>query len=334
MFSVLKFSASVAHAQWASDFEAVRKQEMDSVEHIRDELANIGVDLHSMDEKIDLMYQKVEGIEQSMEMLKPLVPEINQLREALEKLLVPPPTPTSSDAQKIVDTILSFTNLEVPLSLLLDRRCTVIPGALLEANDTCKVYPALLGNGEKVAKKVYRFEVLDRQVLNRDCMRFVRLAKLWCTLQSSYILPFYGIGMESHNDDFRLYMVSPLMQNRDATIYLERNRDKPGMKANILQITTDAAIGLRYLHSLRPQVVHSGMKGSNILITDSGRGVLSGFGLTKALIVDLGPNRTVRLTGKPKKTRWMAPEMFQKDAALETPIDVWGWAMATLEVSF
>lgn len=47
-----------------------------------------------------------------------------------------------------------------------------------------------------------------------------------------------------------------------------------------LQIT-DAALGLQYLHNRHPPVVHSGMRGDNVLITDSGGAILSGFGLTK-----------------------------------------------------
>ncbi|KAF8723468.1 kinase-like protein, partial [Rhizoctonia solani] len=38
------------------------------------------------------------------------------------------------------------------------------------------------------------------------------------------------------------------------------------------------------------------------------------------------------MTGKTEAQRWMAPELFAEEPVLETPCDVWGWAMATLEI--
>ncbi|KDN48923.1 hypothetical protein RSAG8_02276, partial [Rhizoctonia solani AG-8 WAC10335] len=132
-------------------------------------------------------------------------------------------------------------------------------------------------------------------------------------------------------DHFQLYMVSPLMTNYDAISYLKQYRRNPGMKKNILRIITDAARGLQYLHNREPPVVHSGMRGDNILITDSGGAILGGFGLTKALENAEGLPPAV-MTGKTESQRWLAPEMFDDEPVLETPCDVWGWAMAALEI--
>jgi serine/threonine protein kinase len=83
--------------------------------------------------------------------------------------------------------------------------------------------------------------------------------------------------------------------------YLRKYRKNVGTRKSILRIVsqpfnstipnaylrcqiTDAALGLQYLHNRHPPVVHSGMKGDNILITDSGGAVLGGFGLTKVSI--------------------------------------------------
>ncbi|KAG8686317.1 hypothetical protein FRC11_009133 [Ceratobasidium sp. 423] len=129
-------------------------------------------------------------------------------------------------------------------------------------------------------------------------------------------------------------MVSPLMKNFDAMTYLKQYRNNPEMKKNILRIITDAARGLDYLHNRDPPVVHSGMKGDNVLITDSGGAVLGGFGLTKALESDQNSGLPPAvMTGKTEAQRWMAPEMFADDPpVLATPCDVWGWAMTALEI--
>jgi len=143
--------------------------------------------------------------------------------------------------------------------------------------------------------------------------------------------------MEAFEGDhhFQLYMVSPLMKNFDAVTYLKQYRGNTGIKLNIMRIITDAARGLRYLHTRNPPVVHSGMRGDNILITDSGGAVLGGFGLTKALQSSTGDDKIppAVMTGKSESQRWMAPELFAEDTpVLQTPCDVWGWAMATLEL--
>ncbi|EUC66005.1 tyrosine kinase, partial [Rhizoctonia solani AG-3 Rhs1AP] len=231
---------------------------MTQIKHVCNELEKLGVDLHSMNQKIDIMSQKVEGIEESLEVVKLLVPECD------------------------------------------------------------------------------------------------------------HTLPFYGIGMDSYINCLHLYMVSPLMQNCNAVTYLERKRNEPGMKANILQIATDAAMGLQYLHGLNPLVVHSGMEGSNILITDHDRDCppidwlitagtlqlppLDDDRICSKILIRLDPldpmgGGVARIghgawivlfaTGSPKDSQWLAPEMIQEVAVpLETAMDVWGWAMATLEVSF
>ncbi|CCO31550.1 hypothetical protein BN14_05595 [Rhizoctonia solani AG-1 IB] len=136
----------------------------------------------------------------------------------------------------------------------------------------------------------------------------MRIASLWYDFRSDYTLPFHGIGMEAFEgtEHFQLYMVSPLMKNFDAMTYLRKYRKNVGTRKSILRIITDAALGLQYLHNRHPPVVHSGMKGDNILITDSGGAVLGGFGLTKAL--ESAENSDLPravMTGKSESQRWM-----------------------------
>ncbi|CAE6439102.1 unnamed protein product, partial [Rhizoctonia solani] len=71
----------------------------------------------------------------------------------------------------------------------------------------------------------------------------------------------------------------------------------------------------------------------NILIADSGGAVLGGFRLTKALeSVENSKLLPVVMTGRIESQRWLAPDMFVDNPPLETPCDVWGWAMGSLEV--
>ncbi|CAE6444561.1 unnamed protein product [Rhizoctonia solani] len=296
---LFSYSADVAQSQWIGEFRAVRDQEMRNIERLQDELTD-------------------------------------SPRVCWIKILQAPSTTTVDtydDAQQVIRTILSVTKLQLPPKLLLGKQCKLDANVPTQTGITCDVYLASFLGGEKVAKKVFRLGISDQKSVEKYASRFLRIAKLWSELRSDFTLPFYGTGMEpsGRNNHFQLYMVSPWMKNFDAMTYLDRYRDNSGMKKNILRIITDAALGLQYLHNRQPPVVHSGMKGSNILISDSGGGILGGFGLTKALANDEDSDLPVLMTGKTEAQRWMAPELFDDEPVLTTHCDVWGWAMATLK---
>ncbi|KAJ1305880.1 hypothetical protein OPQ81_010601 [Rhizoctonia solani] len=90
---------------------------------------------------------------------------------------------TFDDAQQIIRTILSVTKLHLPSELLLGRQCTLDTNIPIKTGITCDVYLASFLGGEKVAKKVFRIGMSDKQYVEKYAKR---------------------------------YMVSPLMKNFDA----------------------------------------------------------------------------------------------------------------------
>ncbi|GAB1521094.1 hypothetical protein RhiTH_004185 [Rhizoctonia solani] len=314
MFS---YATDVAQAQWVSEFRSVQQQEARDIQKLKGELTKFNVNLEEMSHKED---QILENTGMIFGVLQQLLNDKTLVLEAQSKTTVD----DYADAQQIVRTILSVTKLQLPPKLLLGRQCILDAKVPIKTGITCDIYTASFLGGERVAKKVFRLGMAERELVEHYSRRFMRIASLWYDFRSDYTLPFYGIGMEAFEgtEHFQLYMVSPLMKNFDAMTYLRKYRKNAGAKKNILRIVTDAALGLQYLHNRHPPVVHSGMKGDNILITDSGGGMLGGFG---------GLPGTV-MTGKTEAQRWMAPELFAEEPVLETPCDVWGWAMATLEI--
>ncbi|QRW21095.1 Serine/threonine-protein kinase [Rhizoctonia solani] len=268
------------------------------------ELTDMKVDIQGIDHKGVL--SKIDKIDEALR-------QVLDNKSAILQAQSTTTADTYIDAQQIIRTILSVTKLQLPPKLLLGKQCILDANVPIQTGITCVYLASFLG-GEKVAKKVFRLGISDQKSVDKYASRFLRIAELWSKLRSDYTLPFYGIGMEpsGRNNHFQLYMVSPWMKNFDAMTYLDRYRDNSGVKKNILQIVTDAALGLQYLHN-RPPVVHSGMKG--------------------ALENDEDPELPVVMTGKTEAQRWMAPEMFgDGELVLTTHCDVWGWAMATLEI--
>ncbi|KAG9123001.1 hypothetical protein FRC07_000366 [Ceratobasidium sp. 392] len=331
--NLFSYATDVAQIQWVGEFNAVQKRELAQLEQMR-------VLMEGMDSKLTSTVQSqgtiVNITTETLELLRRIMDE----KMTILQNQATTPVTTYADAQQIVQTILTVTNIKLPPELLVGRQCILDAPVPIKTGITCDIYSASFLTSEKVAKKVFRIGMSEKEHVERYAnqeQRFLRDAKLWATFRSDYTLPFHGIGMEAFEGDrhFQLYMVSPLMKNFDAVTYLKQHKKNPNMKEGIMRIVTDAAKGLQYLHHRSPPVVHSGMRGDNILITDSGGGVLGGFGLTKALQNSSGDEKIppAVMTGKSESQRWMAPEMFAEDTpVLQTPSDIWGWAMAALEL--
>ncbi|CUA75310.1 Macrophage colony-stimulating factor 1 receptor 2 [Rhizoctonia solani] len=316
---LFNFTAEVAQEQWMGEYQTVQQRESSELQRLRDELEKMNINFDT------LRQNRGEFLEVNEEILAAL----RQVLDGKSQILQDQTTTTTAsyvDAQQLVRTILSVTGLRLPPKLLLGKQCILDAPIPIKTGITSDIYQASFLGGEKVAKKVFRIGMSDKDYVEKYATRFLRIASLWSSFKSDYTLPFYGIGMES-------YMVSPLMKNFDAMTFLKQYRDHQGMKKNILRIITDTAKGLQYLHNRHPPVVHSGMRGDNVLITDSEGGILGGFGLAKALESEendaLPP---AVMTGKTESQRWMAPEMFEDEPPLKTACDVWGWAMASLEI--
>lgn len=94
------------------------------------------------------------------------------------------------------------------------------------------------------------------------------------------------------------------------------------------------ALGLDYLHSHRPVVVHGDLKGANILISDDGRALLCDFGLAavEAAVAETSPVLLPWTTAK-GTYRWMAHELvIYDDAQLTRESDVWAFGCVLVEV--
>ncbi|CAE7078579.1 unnamed protein product [Rhizoctonia solani] len=316
------YPVDVAQKQWIGELQVVREQESKDLQRLKDELEMMNINTNAVGQSLDQVIIETGKI-------------IDALRQVLkDKCLIlreqPVTTSTCINAQQLIRTILLVTTLRLPPQLLHGRQCMLDANVPIRVGVNCDIYPATFLGQAKVAKKVFRIVISNKDDVEKCATRFLRLANLW-NFQSHYILPFYGVGMEHFGQgQFQMYTVLPLIKNFDAVTYLKQYRNGIGMKKNILRIITDAAMGLQYLHSRNPPVFHSDMRGSKVLITDSGGAVLNAFGLSQAY-GEAGTPAT-RMLKSPPPQRCLAPELLREDPILGTPCDVWGWAMAALEI--
>ncbi|KDQ18590.1 hypothetical protein BOTBODRAFT_171405 [Botryobasidium botryosum FD-172 SS1] len=170
---------------------------------------------------------------------------------------------------------------------------------------------------QRVALKLFRKLTNDEDArTSRIKKRVDREVRIWSLLRNEYIVPLYGVCTD---DGTYPYLVMPWYTNGNATQYLKHKAS-----ADKLKICLDAARGLKYLHTLNRPVVHGNLRGSNILISDNGRGLLSDFGFSN--IAGAEHSNTVASDNH----RWMS---FEAQQGLRTPdVDVWAWAMTAVEL--
>ncbi|KAG6618520.1 TKL protein kinase [Phytophthora cinnamomi] len=87
----------------------------------------------------------------------------------------------------------------------------------------------------------------------------------------------------------------------------------------------DAALGLHFLHERH--IVHSDLKGNQILVSKDGVAMLTDFGLSFLTTEQSGDEKTVRAV------RWMAPEVIRKDKPATSNVlsDVYSFGICVVE---
>ncbi|KAK2463096.1 hypothetical protein APHAL10511_004751 [Amanita phalloides] len=155
--------------------------------------------------------------------------------------------------------------------------------------------------------------------------KVIREASILCKLNHPHITPFYGISFDFGRPDSPC-LVYPFYESGDLMSYLQANP-----QADRLRLICQVASGLAYLHGMNPPVVHGDIKGSNILVNDSGHACLADFGLGR--LTEVQGFTTNHVGGT---CRWMAYELIYDDG--EEPVkhttqsDVWAFGMTVLEI--
>ncbi|KAH7905315.1 kinase-like domain-containing protein, partial [Hygrophoropsis aurantiaca] len=161
-------------------------------------------------------------------------------------------------------------------------------------------------DGRAVAVKMMRTcNTQDKDEFEALLKTFTKEAVLWAQLSSPYVLPLFGIYCMSE-PAVRVCLVSPWMENGNLTQYLKKNPE-----ANRSSLILDVALGLYYLHSFEPPVIHSDLKGVNILVTTEQRACVADFGL--CILIQ---NSNIQCTMSTSahyggSVYWMAPELFE-----------------------
>ncbi|KAF9221082.1 kinase-like protein [Gyrodon lividus] len=194
------------------------------------------------------------------------------------------------------------------------------------------------GHSKAVALKFLRqYQSVADEVREKLLRRLKTEIVAWHRLQHPNIAPLCGV-IQAVNS---IAMVSPWYNNGTIMEYIQRG----DVHADRLALLRQIASGVSYLHNMKPVVVHGDLKGTNILVSDTGHALISDFGLSNVVeelsltdaslrAAQLG---TSLLAGS---TRWMAPELIlalvEDDGVpplVTTESDVFSFACVCLEVA-
>ncbi|KAF5361837.1 hypothetical protein D9756_002615 [Leucocoprinus leucothites] len=150
---------------------------------------------------------------------------------------------------------------------------------------------------------------------------WIRELILWAHASHSNILPFCGVLLENVNNSQRIYLVSPFMKNGNLRDYAPRLSQK-----SRLPLILDIIKGLGYLHGLG--IIHSDLKGENVLISNEGRALITDFGSTQITTATV----TLSASVVPTTLRFAAPEAVLSSGSPTKEADIWSFGCLCYEV--
>ncbi len=167
-------------------------------------------------------------------------------------------------------------------------------------------------HGTEVAIKEIEFEAGEEKATDM----LVREAEILSDLHHPNVVQLLAVCLEPA----RYCLVMALMKNGSLESYLEKNTLSLHMKQ---QLILDIATALNYLHSRN--TLHRDLKSANILVNESGRAMISDFGLSKA-------ENVKSIQKHSEGVAWQAPECFQHPFTYTAKADVYSFGMLMWEI--
>ncbi|KAG8893605.1 hypothetical protein FRB99_001852 [Tulasnella sp. 403] len=200
---------------------------------------------------------------------------------------------------------------------------TLVPHSTGGYSDVHKAKLTRGSNEIYVAIKVLRPVNINEKrhdTQRRLIRRMLREMRVWKCLDHRRILPLLGYAVL----DTTPCLISLWCPNGTVLEYLERYPD-----ADRYTLVLQACEGLVFLHGSQPPVVHSDLKGNNVLVNNAGEAMLSDFGLSKFLEAKpSGLSTSPMVMGA---MRWRAPELFTDNSGSTTQSDIYSFGCLVLE---
>ncbi len=155
--------------------------------------------------------------------------------------------------------------------------------------------------------------------------RFEEECSLLSQLHHPNIVQFLGVFFQ-HNDPIPILVMEFLPINLTSCI------DRYGVLANEFNysILYDVALGMHYLHSHIPPIVHRDLSSNNILLTSSMTAKISDLGVAK--ILSIKPQQISHMTQTPGTPAYMPPEVMVANPKYNSSVDVFSFGILMIHI--
>jgi len=179
--------------------------------------------------------------------------------------------------------------------------------------------------GKEVHRWMMELPTVEEQSKIKD--DFLRECHLWSTLRHPNVVQFLGIYYPWSYKSGLPVMVMEKMQESVASL-VDKHDDIPLLVK--LSILHDVSVGLRYLHSRNPPIVHRDLSPNNILVTPHLEAKITDLGVAKAMT--MGPNSKT-MTKAPGTAVFMPPEALDDKPVYGPPLDVFSFGGVILHIT-
>ncbi|KAJ2850946.1 hypothetical protein IWW36_001470 [Coemansia brasiliensis] len=140
-------------------------------------------------------------------------------------------------------------------------------------------------------------------------------------LRHENIVRFIGVCWDRH----RLSIVTELCENGDLFEYMRRV-PKPHF-GQMTMYMHDIALGVSYLHTRRPSIIHRDLKSMNVLISADNRAKINDFGLAR-----IRPRMNTVVHTACGTPNWQAPEFWDSHPSYTEKVDVYACGLIFWEI--
>ncbi|RIA80459.1 kinase-like domain-containing protein [Glomus cerebriforme] len=140
-------------------------------------------------------------------------------------------------------------------------------------------------------------------------------------LRHENIIQFIGVSTNSKH----LCIITELCEHGDMFDYM-RKVPRPSFTQEVM-FMHDIALGITYLHTRRPSIIHRDLKSMNILISSNLRAKINDFGLAR-----IRPKANASMHTQCGTPNWQAPEFWTPNPSYTEKVDVYAAGLIFWEI--
>ena len=180
--------------------------------------------------------------------------------------------------------------------------------------------------GLKCAGKKIHELLLEQGNTSYTVRRFKEECRLLGQIRHPNIVQFLGVYFQQPGVQVPILVMEFLPTN--LTSYIEQYGILP--KEISYSILHDVALGLCYLHSQTPAIIHRDLSSNNVLLTPNMTAKISDLGVVR--ILNLTPLQVSRMTQTPGTPAYMPPEVMVANPKYDTSVDEFSYGIMMIHM--